>query len=116
LITKQRIKPYNDIPKIAGETIKMFNDSINSFINENEELALFVCERDMIVDTYRDQILREVVTYMYDDPRTIERGLHILRIANNLERIADLCTNIAEETVYIKKGRIIKHHYQENEV
>lgn len=113
LITKPQIKPYNDIPKMTTEALKMLKDSIDAFINENEELSLLVCERDIVVDAYRDQILRELVTYMYDDPRTIERGLHILRIANNLERIADLSTNIAEETVYIKKGKIIKHHYEE---
>ncbi len=110
LISKPQVKPYIDLPKMAKEVMKMVNDSINSFINENEILALDVCNRDSIVDNYRDQILRELITYMFSDPSTIERSLHLIRISNNLERIADLSTNISEETIYITKGKVIKHH------
>lgn len=110
LVSKPQVKPYIDLPKMSKEVMKMVNDSINSFVNENEIIALDVCQRDSIVDNYRDQILRELITYMFSDPSTIERSLHLIRISNNLERIADLATNISEETIYIIKGKTIKHH------
>ena len=112
LIDKPQVKPYIDLPRMADEAIKMVKDSITSFINENVELAKNVCERDNIVDDLRDQILRELITYMFSDPSTIERALQLLRIANNLEKVGDLSTNISEETIYMAKGKVIKH-YQE---
>ncbi|OHD15162.1 MAG: phosphate transport system regulatory protein PhoU [Spirochaetes bacterium GWD1_27_9] len=112
LIDKPQVKPYIDLPRMADEAIKMVKDSITSFINENVELAKNVCERDNIVDDLRDQILRELITYMFSDPSTIERSLQLLRIANNLEKVGDISTNISEETIYMAKGKVIKH-YQE---
>jgi phosphate transport system protein len=110
LIDKAPVKPLIDLPRMAEEANRMVKDSINSFINESAELAVNVCERDNVVDELRDQILRELITYMFSDPSTIERALHLIRISNNIERIADLSTNISEETVYVAKGMIIKHH------
>ncbi|HPO49778.1 MAG TPA: phosphate signaling complex protein PhoU, partial [Spirochaetota bacterium] len=109
LIDKPPVKPYIDLPKMAEEAMKMLSDSINSFVNESDLLAVDVCKRDAIVDGYRDQIIRELITHMFSDPGTIERGLQLISISNNLERIADLSTNIAEESVYVAKGKVIKH-------
>ncbi len=109
LIERPQVKPLIDLPKMAQETIQMLKDSIDSFIREDSKLAQNVCERDDIVDAYRDQILRELITYMISDPTTIERAIHIERISRNLERIADLATNIGEDVVYIVEGKIIKH-------
>ncbi|HOV15640.1 MAG TPA: PhoU domain-containing protein [Spirochaetota bacterium] len=64
LISKPQIKPYMDLPRMADETIKMLNDSINSFVNESEGLAATICKRDGIIDELRDQIIRELITYM----------------------------------------------------
>jgi phosphate transport system protein len=100
---------------MAEETIQMLKDGIDSFIKSDAKLAKSVCERDDIVDAYRDQILRELITYMISDPTTIERAIHIERISRNLERIADLATNIGEDVVYIVEGKIIKHgRYKES--
>jgi len=112
LSDKPQVKNYVDIPRMADETIKMVIDSINSFINEDADLAVSVCQRDNIVDDLREQILRELITHMFSDPATIERALHILRIANNLEKIADISTNICEETIYVTRGKNIKHHQE----
>jgi phosphate transport system protein len=109
LIERPQVKPLIDLPKMAEETIQMLRDSIDSFIKGDSKLAQSVCERDDIVDAYRDQILRELITYMISDPTTIERAIHIERISRNLERIADLATNIGEDVVYIVEGRVIKH-------
>ncbi|HOK56188.1 MAG TPA: phosphate signaling complex protein PhoU [bacterium] len=114
LIEKPDVKPLIDIPRMADETIKMVKDSINSFIEENEKLARDVCKRDDIVDNLKDQITRELITYMIADYTTIERSLHLIRIAQNLERIADLSTNISEDVIFMTEGKIIKHHIEEN--
>lgn len=104
------VKKLIDIPHMADVVKGMIEDSINSFINEDAELAKGVCERDDIVDGLRNQILRELITYMTSDPATIERSLQLMKIASNLERIADLATNICEDVIYMVKGKVIKHH------
>lgn len=109
LIERPMVKPLIDLPKMAEETMRMLRDSIDSFIKNDSKLAKDVCERDDIVDAYRDQILRELITYMISDPTTIERAIHLERISRNLERIADLATNIGEDVVYIVEGKVIKH-------
>jgi len=110
LIERPMVKPLIDIPRMAEEAIKMLQDSIKSFLQEDSQLAREVCMRDAIVDGLRDQIWRELITFMASDPTTIERSLHLLRISRCLERVADLATNLAEDTVYIVEGEIIKHH------
>lgn len=110
LIERPQIKPYVDIPRMAEQAAQMLKNSIRSFISEDAELAKKVCENDELVDNLRSQIVRELVTYMTADTSTIERALHLLRISSNLERIADLSTNICEDVVFAVKGKIIKHH------
>jgi phosphate transport system protein len=110
LISKPQVKPLLDIPRMAEEVSKMLEDSLKSFVNEDAALAKSVCERDDIIDDYRDQIVRELITYMVSDPSTIERALHLIRIAGNLERIADLTTNICEDVIFMVKGELMKHH------
>lgn len=110
LIKRPEVKPLIDIPRMAEEAIKMMRNSLTSFMNEDTGLAQSVCERDDIVDGLRDQILRELVTFMASDPKTIERSIHLIRISRSLERIADLSTNICEDVIYMVEGRTIKHH------
>ncbi len=109
LVERPPIKPYETIYQIFAVTISMVKDSINSFINESPELAKSVCERDSIVDDLRDQNTKTLIEYMFNDSSSIERGLNMIRIANNLEKTADISTSIAEETVYIAMGQVIKH-------
>jgi phosphate transport system protein len=110
LIERPSVKPLIDIPRMAELTTAMLQDSITSFINENDQLARNVCERDDMVDGLRDQVLRELITFMSSDSATIERSIHLMRITTNLERIADLSTNICEDVIFMVKGKIIKHH------
>jgi phosphate transport system protein len=113
LIEQAPVKSLIDIPRMADVVKTMIADSITSFINEDAELARSVCERDNIVDGLRTQIIRELITFMTSDPSTIERALHLMKIASNLERIADLTTNICEDVIYMVKGQVIKHHKDE---
>jgi phosphate transport system protein len=113
LIERPMVKPLIDIPRMAEKTIEMVKESVNSFINENSSIARKICIEDEIIDNLRDQITRELITYMISEPSTIERSLHLLGIAQNLERIADLSTNICEDVIYMVEGKIIKHHFEE---
>jgi len=109
LIEKPEVKPLIDIPRMAHEAGGMLGDSLNSFLKEDTNLARRVCERDDIVDGLRDQILRELVTFMASDPATIQRSLYLIRISRSLERIADLSTNICEDIIYMVDAKNIKH-------
>ncbi len=114
LIEKPLVKPLIDIPRMAENVVNMLKNAVDSSINKDTELAKSVCEKDEIVDNLRDQILRELITYMSSDPLTIERSIHLIRISRSLERIADLSTNISEDVVFMIDGKIIKHHKDEN--
>jgi phosphate transport system protein len=113
LIDQPLVKPLIDIPRMAEEAKQMINDAISAFINKDPLLAKEVCERDSVVDSLRDQIIRELITYMVADASTIPRALHLLNISKNLERIADLSTNICEDVIFLVEARVIKHHHQE---
>ena len=100
------VKPFIDIPQMAELTRAMVRDAINSFINEDAQMARSVCQRDNTIDEIRDQIQRELLTHMMSDPQTIDRALRIQKISSALERIADLSTNICEDTIFIIEGLV----------
>jgi phosphate transport system protein len=115
LIERPQVKPLIDIPRMAEEAVHMVRDSLFSFFHEDSALAKSVGARDNIVDTCAEQSLRELITYMSADPTIVERGLRLLNIARNIERIADLSTNIAEDVIFMVEGRLIKHNRVEHE-
>jgi phosphate transport system protein len=100
------LKPYIDIPRMAEIAIRMLRGSLEAFKQRDVDLARKVCDDDDEVDALYDQVYRELITFMINDPRTIERATHITWIAHNLERIADRVTNICERVVYMVQGRI----------
>jgi len=110
LIQKPFIKKLINIPNMAEETLKMLKNTITAFVDEDVDLAKQVCIDDDIVDDLKEQIYRVLITYMMDNPGTIKRAFNINNISQNLERIADLSTNIAEETIYMVEGTVIKHN------
>ncbi len=109
------LKPLIDIPRMATLAQDMVKDSINAFVNKDEKLARNVCERDDEVDNLNDQIFRELLTYMMQDPTTIRRAVDLILVGRHLERIADHATNISEDVIYLVKGKTIKHHIEERE-
>ncbi|OGS22810.1 MAG: phosphate transport system regulatory protein PhoU [Elusimicrobia bacterium RIFOXYB2_FULL_50_12] len=113
LIERPQVKPFKDIPLMSEAVMRMLKDCIDAFVNGDAQLAKSVCERDNVVDDFKDKILAELVHIMNVDPSAIERSLHLLRISGNLERIADLSTNIGEEVMFMVEGRVIKHHHKE---
>jgi len=104
------LKPLIDIPRMARLAQAMVRDSINAFINRDEVLARSVCERDDEVDSLDDQIFRELLTYMMEDPAAIKRAVALILVSRNIERMADHATNIGEDVIYLVKGKTIKHH------
>ncbi|MDZ7339562.1 MAG: phosphate signaling complex protein PhoU [candidate division KSB1 bacterium] len=113
LCEQEQLKPLIDIPRMAVLAQQMVKDSIHSFVTGDVARARAVCVRDDEVDKLDDQVFRELLTYMAEDPRTISRALHLIIISKNLERIADLSTNIAEEVIFIYEAHTIKHHAEE---
>jgi len=109
LIPRPPVKPLIDLPRMAAHTLGMLKDSLDAFTRADAELAREVCGRDSAVDSLKDQVNRELVTYMTSDATTIDRALKLMLISLNLERVADLATNIAEDVVYIVRGEVIKH-------
>lgn len=110
LIPRPLVKPLIDLPRMGKTTREMLKESLDSFARGDANLAISVCKEDKEVDSLRDQIVRELITYMISDPSTIERSIQLISIARNLERVADLATNIAEDVVFTVKGEVIKHH------
>jgi phosphate transport system protein len=110
LLQSPPLKPLLDIPEMAAVTERMIRDAIKSFIDGDEALARDVCARDAVVDQYNDQIFRELLTYMMQDPAAIGRAMDLILVSRHLERIADHATNIGEDVIYIVSGKTIKHH------
>ena len=110
LLERPALNSLISIQNMARETIDMLRKAIDAYIMEDAQKAQEVCVFDDVIDDYNDQIIRELITYMLSDPKNIERSIHLINISENLERIADGCTNIAENTIFIKEGKVIKHH------
>ena len=109
------IRPLPDIPRMEALATGMLRDALDAFVRRDGELARRLVLRDDEVDQLNRQVLRESISSMIEDPEAIARGLELVLVARNLERVADLATNIAEEVVFIAEARIIKHHAEDEE-
>jgi phosphate transport system protein len=108
LITQPQLKPLIDIPRMAGVVQWMVRKSLDAFVQRDPELARLVIDEDDEVDNLRDQVFRELLTYMMGDAATIPRAIDLILISRNLERIADHSTNIAEDVIYIVRGEDVR--------
>lgn len=97
---------------MATATQKMVRDALDCFMNENADLARKVLESDDKIDDYNDKLYLDMVALMEKDPQTVRRALSFVMISRNLERIADLSNNIAEDTIYLKQGKEVRHHFE----
>jgi phosphate transport system protein len=113
LIKQPQLKPLIDIPRIAELTQKMVKDSLDAFIKKDVDLARSILTRDDQVDGLKDQIFRELLTFMLSDQSTIPRALELILVSRHLERIGDHATNIAEDVIYLVQGKDIRHHIEE---
>ena len=107
------LKPLVDIPRMADLASGMLREALDAFVRHDAAAARSIGSRDDEVDNLNQQLFRELVSYMIEDPHTITRAMELILVARNLERVADLATNVAEEVVFITEARIIKHHADE---
>jgi phosphate transport system protein len=114
LAGKPLLKPLVDIPRMADLALAMLHESLDAFMGRDAEGARRLVRRDDEVDDLNRQVFRELLSYMLEDPATITRAMELILVARNLERVADLATNVAEEVVFIAEARIIKHHADES--
>lgn len=108
-LSQPPLKPLIDIPRMAGEAKLMVREALDAFVTQNLDMAQDVLSRDDAVDAFKNQIFRELLTYMMSDPQSIERALNLILIARNLERIGDHATNIAEDVIFAITGDDIRH-------
>jgi len=103
------LKPYIDLPRMAHWAAVMVKEALDAFVRGDAELALKVCNDDQFVDDLNEQIQRELLTFMMEEPETISRAIKINYISKCIERLADHATNIAEMVIFMVKGKDIRH-------
>jgi phosphate transport system protein len=113
LSRKSEAEMLREIPQMAAMTNTMLREALDSFIQLNPPMAQTVLKTDDEVDDLNRLVARRVIELVKDDTRTIEGGLELIRISRNLERVADLTTNIAEEVLFEAEARVVKHHAEE---
>lgn len=117
LVDKPILKPLIDIPKLSIVAQNMVREAIDAFVKRDIELAKKVVLSDEEADSLRNLVQEELVNdYMAKDPSTAPRAMLLLLIARHLERICDHTTNIAEDVIYMVKGKVVKHHPEELEL
>ena len=100
------LKPLIDIPRMAEQTVDMLRRSLDAFINRDAEAARKIAAEDDLVDHLYDQVFRELLIFMAEDPKTITRATRLMWTAHNLERAADRVTNICERVGFIVTGKM----------
>ncbi len=100
------LKPLIDIPRMAEKTRDMLHRSLDAFIARDDGAARRICVEDDEVDHLYDQVFRELLTFMFEDPRTITRATRLMWVAHNLERAGDRVTNICERVVFVITGKM----------
>jgi phosphate transport system protein len=109
------VKKLIDIPRMATIAQTMLRDSLDSFVRRDTDLAQRVLNEDDKLDALKTQIFRELLTYMLQDPGTIEAALDLILISRHLERIGDHATNIAEDVIFMVSARDVRHHAGEGQ-
>ena len=104
------VKKLIDIPRMATLAQEMLRDALDAFVRRDTDLAQRVLNEDDTLDSLKTQIFRELLTYMLQDPGTIEAALDLILISRHLERIGDHATNIAEDVIFMVSARDVRHH------
>jgi phosphate transport system protein len=104
-----QLKPYIDLPRMAEKAQAMVKESLDAFVARDAALARRVLKEDLAVDELNQQLFRELLTFMMEDPRTIHRAIGLILVSRYLERVGDHATNIAEMVIYLAEGRLVRH-------
>ncbi len=110
LAKSRPITPEPELVEMAKLARGMLSDAIEAFVRGDAEAGRDVCRRDDKVDALHDSVFRILLTHMMEDPHMIGAGMDLFLVSRNLERVADLATNIGEEVVFLVEGKSIKHH------
>jgi phosphate transport system protein len=110
------IQPVDELDAMAEEATGMLRDAISAFIDQDPDKARSVLVRDDKVDRSNDAVFRVMLTQMAENTNAIVAGLQMMLVARNLERVADLATNLAEDVIYVVEARTIKHHVADHEL
>jgi phosphate transport system protein len=109
ILRHPQVKPYVDLPRMGELAEGMVRDSLNALVRNDQALAKSVLARDDEVDRLRDQMFRELLTYMMENSAVVFAAFELILVAKNLERIGDHATNIAEDVIYMVAGRDVRH-------
>jgi len=104
-----QLKPYIDLPRMAEKAQRMVKESLDAFVARDTELARKVCAEDADVDALKEQLFRELLSFMMEDPKTIPRAIRLILISRFMERVADHATNIAEMVIYLVEAKMVRH-------
>jgi len=104
-----QLKPYIDLPRMAEKAQHMVKESLDAFVARDTALARKVCDEDADVDALKEQLFRELLTFMMEDPKTIPRAIRLILISRFMERVADHATNIAEMVIYLVDAKMVRH-------
>lgn len=110
------VKPSEELSRMGDRTIAMIRDAVTAWLNGNTALARQICVRDVEIDTLKAQIYAKLTSAMLHDPGIVPRALELVLVSRNLERIADLATNVAEEAIFVTEARVIKHHAEDHSI
>ena len=110
---KSNITPDPEIQDMARRSRDMLRDALDAFVRADGGLGRAVCRADDAVDSLHDSVFRILLTHMMESPPRISEALELLLVSRNLERVADLATNIGEDAVYLAEGKQIKHHFED---
>jgi phosphate transport system protein len=112
-VSHPAVKPLVDLPRMGTIAQRMLRESLDAFVRLQIDAAQKVLDQDDILDDLKNQIFRELLTYMLGDTQTIEPGIDLILISRHLERIGDHATNIAEDVIFIAEARDVRHHAAE---
>jgi phosphate transport system protein len=104
------IAPEPELVEMARQARTMLADALEAFVRGDAQAARAICRRDDSVDALHHSVFRILLTHMMEDPHIIGAGMDLFLVSRNLERVADLATNIAEDVVFLVEGKTIKHH------
>lgn len=108
-----RLTPTPALEDMARRARAMLGDALDAFLRADGALGREVCKADDAVDALHDSVFRVLLTHMMESSRNIGPALELLLVSRNLERVADLATNIGEDAVYLAEGKQIKHHFED---
>jgi phosphate transport system protein len=116
LAREPELKPLVDITQMAELSSGMLHEALDAFVRRDSDAARRLCLRDDEVDQLNRQVFRDLLAFIREDPTTAPRAMELILVARNLERVADLATNVAEEVVFIAEARVIKHQAEGRKV